>query len=172
MVLIERIWVKPGLDARVLPRYAAPQMQRDVVEIEVKGLMPVNNGVAVFMGPEDKAFVIHVDPSTGKAMHLALQGRQLERPMTHDLITRIFLGFGVSVERVLINRREDETFFARLILRMANEVSTKLVELDARPSDCIVLALQAHSPIYITQDVLDSVEDMSDLLERFRGERE
>ena len=147
-------------------------MHREVVEIAVKGLMPINNGVAVFLGPEDKAFVIHVDPAIGKAMHLAMQGRQLERPMTHDLITRIFLGLDVTLERVIINSREEETFFARLILHMDNEVATKIVELDARPSDCIVLALQAHKPIYIAKEVLDRLEDMSDLLERFRSERE
>ncbi|MFA5256585.1 MAG: bifunctional nuclease family protein [Opitutales bacterium] len=141
----------------------------DVVEIAVKGLMPISNGVAVFLGPPDKTFVINVDPGTGKAMHIAMQGRRPERPLTHELVGRMFLGFGISVERVIVNRREEDTFYARLILRMANEISTKLVELDARPSDSIVLALQAKAPIYVLRDVLDEVEDMSDLLERFRS---
>jgi bifunctional DNase/RNase len=145
-------------------------MQRDLVEIAVKGLMPVNNGVAVFLGPQDKAFVIHVDNATGKAMHYAMQGRQMERPLTHDLISRIFIGFGISVERVVINQRDEETFFARIVLRMANEVDTKLVELDARPSDCIVLALQAKKPIFVTTEVLENVEDMTELLDRIKGE--
>ena len=147
-------------------------MQKELVEITVRGLMPVTNGVAVFLGPQDKAFVIHVDAATGKAMHYAMQGRQFERPMTHDLITRMFIGFCISLERVVINRREDDTFYARLVLRMANEVDTKLVELDARPSDCIVLALQAKKPIFITKAVLDGVDDMTELLERIRGSSE
>jgi bifunctional DNase/RNase len=143
-------------------------MQKEVVEISVKGLMPVNSGVAVFLGPEDKTFIIHVDPLTGKEMHHAMRGRRFDRPMTHDLISRIFVGFGINLERVVINRREEDTFFARLVLRMANEVETKLVEIDARPSDCIVLALQLKRPIYIAKVVLDDLEDMTDLLERIR----
>jgi uncharacterized protein len=147
-------------------------MQKEVVEIAVKGLMPVNSGVAVFLGPEDKTFIIHVDPLIGKAMHFAMRGRKFDRPMTHDLITRVFIGFGISLDRVVINRREDETFFARLVLRMANEVDTKLVEIDARPSDCIVLALQNKRPMFIAKAVLDGVEDMTDLLERIRQQGE
>lgn len=143
-------------------------MQKEIVEISVKGLMPVNGGVAVFLGSEEKTFLIHVDPQTGKAMHFAMRGRQFDRPMTHDLLSRVFAGFGISLERVLINRRENDTFFARLVLRMANEVDTKIVEIDARPSDCIVLALQQKRPMYILKPVLDEVEDMTDLLERIR----
>lgn len=145
-------------------------MQRELEEISIRGLMPVQQGVAVFLGTDSKAFVIHVDPVTGKAIHYAMHGRQLGRPMTHDLVTRIFTGFGISLERVVINARDGDTFFARLLLRMANEVDTKLVELDARPSDCIVLALQAQRPIYVMRDVLDGVDDVSELLERLREE--
>jgi uncharacterized protein len=144
-------------------------MQNQLVEITVKGLMPAQGGVAVFLGSEEKTFVIHVDPAIGKAMHMAIQGRQGERPLTHDLIARLFTGFGIAVERVVINRRDEDAFYARLVMRMANEVDTKIVEIDARPSDCIVLALQAKRPIFVTRDVLDEVDDMTELLERIRG---
>lgn len=145
-------------------------MQPELVEINVRGLMPFNNGIAVFLGPADKAFVIHVDPATGRAMHMALQGRQSERPMTHELIDMIFTGFGVQIERVLVNKCEEGTFHALLTLRMQNELGMKIVEIDARPSDCIVLAIQSHSPIFVTKEVLDQVEDMTELLERLRGD--
>lgn len=143
-------------------------MQKDLVEITVKGLMPVNNGVAAFLGPEDKTFILPVDPQTGKAMHYAMRGRSFDRPTTHDLISRIFLGFGVKLERVVINRHAEDTFYARLALRMSNEVESKFVEIDARPSDCIVLALQQKRPIFILRSVLDELEDMTELLERIR----
>ncbi|HNX04839.1 MAG TPA: DUF151 domain-containing protein [Opitutales bacterium] len=146
-------------------------MKKDLVEISVKGLMPVQDGVAVFLGPEDKTFLIHVDQATGRTMHYAMQGRRFERPVTHELISSIFAGFGIQVERVVINDRDDDTFYARLVLRMANEVDTKFVELDARPSDCIVLALQARKPMFVVRHVLDKVEDMSELLSRIRGDK-
>jgi len=143
-------------------------MQKQLVEIAVKGLMPAQNGVAVFLGPEKKTFVIHVDPAIGKAMHKAIQGTRNDRPLTHDLIARIFVGFGIAVERVVINRHEEDAFFAMLVMRMANEVERKIVEIDARPSDCIVLALQAKCPIFVTRAVLDEVEDVTELLDRIR----
>jgi bifunctional DNase/RNase len=143
-------------------------MKKELVEISVKGLMPVHGGVAVFLGPEEKTFLIHVDEATGKAMHYAMTGKRFPRPVTHELVGAIFAGFGISVERLVINNRDEDAFYARLVLRMANEVDTKLVEIDARPSDGIVLALQAHRPMYVARHVLDEAEDMTDLLTRIR----
>jgi uncharacterized protein len=147
-------------------------MHNQLVEIAVKGLMPARNGIAVFLGTESRTFVIHVDPAIGKAMHKAIRGAKNDRPLTHDLITNIFVGFGIEVERVVINGRDEDAFYARLVMRMANEVDTKIVEIDARPSDCIVLALQARRPIYVTRAVFDKVDDVTELLERMRDQGE
>ncbi len=146
-------------------------MNSDDVEIGVRGLMPVSSGVAAFLGTAAKVFVIHVDSSTGKAMHMAMQGRSHPRPMTHDLVTQLLMGFDIRLERVLIDKREEDTFFAKLFLcKTLPDGGREVLVLDARPSDCIVLAIQARRPVYITRDVLEGVEDMSDLLERFRSE--
>ncbi len=141
-------------------------MLNDVVEVEIKGVMPTSNGCAVFLGSEEKTFVIYVDQGIGNAISMTINHVKKERPLTHDLIDSVFQGFGVSVERVVINDVDDGTFFARLILSMENELGKKLVEVDARPSDSIVLALQAEKPIYTAQNVIDSVEDMTEILER------
>ena len=61
---------------------------------------------------------------------------------------------------------DEGTFFARIILRMENELGKKIIELDARPSDSIVLALQMKQPIHVSNKVLENVEDMSEILER------
>ena len=89
-----------------------------------------------------------------------------ERPLTHDLIGLILKGLEASIERVLINDVDEGTFFARIILRMENELGKKIIELDARPSDSIVLALQMKKPIFAANKVLENVEDMSEILER------
>ena len=93
------------------------------------------------------------------------EGSFLERytNTAHDLILK---GLETSIERVLINDVDEGTFFARIILRMENELGKKIIELDARPSDSIVLALQMKQPIHVAQKVLDNVEDMSEILER------
>ena len=147
-------------------------MQRDVVEVAVKGVMPTTNGCAVFLGPPEKTFIIYIDQYIGNAIQLAMKGLRKERPLTHDLISDVFRGFDISLDRVVINGRNDDTFFARVILTMRNEVRTKVLELDARPSDCMVLALQARRPIYVVRSVLDAVEDMTELLERIVNEQQ
>lgn len=141
-------------------------MANEVVPVSVKGVMPTTNGCAVFLGNDTKAFVIYVDHSVGNALQLSLKGVRKERPLTHDLIGSILLGLGASLDHVVINDVNDGTFFARLLLRMENELGRKIVELDARPSDSIVLALQGKRPILVARKVFDSVDDMSEILER------
>lgn len=141
-------------------------MSNDVVEVTVKGLMPTANGCAVFLGDEGKVFVIYVDPAVGSAISMSLKGEKKERPLTHDLVGLILAGFEIDLERVIINDVNEGTYYARIILHMRNELGRKLLELDARPSDSIVLALQQKRPIYVSRKVFDLVEDMSEILER------
>ncbi len=146
-------------------------MQNDVVAVTVKGVVPTLNSCAVFLGNEDKTFVIYVDQSVGSAIQTTLEGVKRERPMTHDLIGSILIGLGTRLERVVINDAHDQTFFARILLSMENELGTKIVEIDARPSDSIVLALQHKRPIYVARAVFDAVEDRADLLEQWRAQQ-
>jgi len=146
-------------------------MQNDVVEVTIKEVMPTANGCAVFLGDESKTFVIYVDPSVGNAIQMTIEGVRKERPLTHDLIGSILLGLGTRLDRVVINDAREKTFFARVFLRMENELGTKIAEIDARPSDSIVLALQQKRPIYVARQVLDSVEDMTEILARVRRQQ-
>ncbi len=139
-------------------------MDHSVVQINVKGVMPTSNGCAVFLGNDDKTFVIYVDQGVGTSIQRAANDEQAERPMTHDLMMTMLDGLGAEVERIVINDVEESTFFARLIISMENELGHKIIELDARPSDSIVMALMAQKPIYVTREVLDSVDDMTEIL--------
>jgi uncharacterized protein len=141
-------------------------MKEDVVEVAIKGLMPTANGCAVFLGNDDKAFVIYVDPGVGSAISMTINGVKKERPLTHDLIGHLFLGFGIKLDRVVVNDVNEGTYFARVILQMQNELGRKILELDARPSDSIVLALQQKRPIFVSNRVFEVVEDMTEILER------
>ena len=141
-------------------------MNIDSSEVTVRGVMPTSNGCAIFLGNDQRTFVIYVDPAIGNAINMTINQIKKERPLTHDLIGLILKGLEASIERVLINDVDDGTFFARIILRMENELGKKIIELDARPSYSIVLALQMNKPIFAAQKVLDNVEDMSEILER------
>jgi len=141
-------------------------MKNDVVPVIVKGVMPTSNGCAVFLGNEDKTFVIYVDHSVGNAIQMTLDGVKKDRPLTHDLIAHILTGLGAELDHIVINDVNEGTFFARILLRMENELGKKIVELDARPSDSTVLALQHKRPIFVARKVFDAVEDMTEILER------
>lgn len=145
-------------------------MNADLVPTTIKGVMPTSGGCAVFLGTEDKTFVIHMDPTMGNTITMHLQNIHPERPLTHDLIGTIFMGLGITLEHVIINKIENATFFARIILTMRNELGTKVIELDSRPSDAIVLALQAQKPIFISRHVLAQVEDITDILSKLMEE--
>ena len=141
-------------------------MKNEVVPVQIRGLLPSNTGWAIFVGNDQKVFVINVEPNIGAVIGMFLRGTARERPLTHDLINSIFKGFNITVERVIITELKNSTYYARLILQQQNEVARKLVEIDARPSDCIALATAHKKPIFVTAKLFEQVEDMSELLEQ------
>lgn len=128
--------------------------------------MPTSSGCAVFLGSEEKTFVIYVDQGIGNAIQHAINDVQFERPQSHDLMVSLLNGLGAEVERVIINDVAESTFYARLVISMENELGRKIIEVDARPSDSITLALLAQKPLYATHKVLNAVDDMSLILEK------
>jgi len=142
-------------------------MSKPVVEIRVRAVLPTNAGRAVFLGNEEKTFVIYVDESVGSAITMFMSGTPKERPLTHDLMGHLMAALGAKVERVIINDLKTATYFARLIISAENELhERKIIELDARPSDSIAMAVQQNAPIYVTRDVWDEVDDMSEVLRK------
>lgn len=148
-------------------------MSKSVIPVSIKALIPTNAGVAVFLGNEKKIFVIYVDPSVGSAINMFLSGASKERPLTHDLMALILAAVGAKVDRVIINDLKNGTYFGRLIITAENELQQrKIIELDSRPSDCIALATQQKAPIYVSHEVWEEVEDMSEALESMQRQGE
>jgi bifunctional DNase/RNase len=140
-------------------------MNSDVIEAQVRAVLPLDGSFAVFLGNEEKTFVIYVDESVGTAISMFMRGVTKERPLTHDLIATMLMAFGARVERVIINEAHGSVFHARLILSAENELhARKVIELDARPSDSIALAVQQSAPLFVARQVWDSVEDMTETL--------
>jgi len=100
-----------------------------------------------------------------------MQGTKKERPLTHDLLASILRALGAKIERVIVNDLKRDTYFARLVLSAENESQQKkIIEIDARPSDCIAMATQQRAPIYVSLDVWDEVEDMTEALRKMQEE--
>ena len=137
---------------------------QQVVSTKIRAIFPTNAGCALFLGNEHKVFVIYVDPAVGSAIALTMKAVARERPQTHDLISRIFQGLDAKVDRVIVNDFQNGIFYGRLIIHMENELGKKIIEIDARPSDCLAIALQDKSPIFVAKHVWDEMEDMSEVL--------
>lgn len=141
-------------------------MKKEVVPVQIRGILPANSGSAIFVGNDDKVFVISVDHSMATVISMFLRDTPKERPLTHDLMASVFKGFGITVERVLITELRNSTYFARLLLQQQNELGKKLVEIDARPSDCLALAAAFKRPIFVASALFEQVEDMTEVLQR------
>ena len=86
------------------------------------------------------------------AISLALESEAPDRPFTHDLIKNILDRLNTRVERVTIDDLWQETFYARITLDHQGEI----LDIDARPSDAIALALRYKAPIYVAEAVLEA----------------
>ncbi len=146
--------------------FRVQRMNRDVVPVKIRGIVPANSGCALFVGNDEKVFVIQVENNMGMVIGMFLRDAPKERPLTHDLIASIFTGFGIAVERVVITELKNSTYYARLILQQSNELGRKIVEIDARPSDCIAIATAHKKPIYVAAPLFEQVEDATELLQR------
>ena len=146
-------------------------MSKPVIEVQIRGLCATSVGCAVFLGNEEKVFVMLVDQSVGAAIAMFKQGTQKERPLTHDLLANILRALEAKIERVIVNDLKDGIYFARLVLSSENELQQKkIIEIDARPSDCIAMATQQPAPIYVSLDVWDELEDMTEALRKMQQE--
>lgn len=141
-------------------------MKSDVLPVEIRGILPANSGCAIFVGNDEKVFVIQVEHNMGAVIGMFLRDTPKERPLTHDLIGSVFKGFNITVERVVITELKNSTYFARLVLQQENELGKKIVEIDARPSDCLALAAAQKRPIFVRNTLFEQVEDMTEVLER------
>src|SRR6476646_241106 len=98
-----------------------------------------------------------------------MQGTQKERPLTHDLLANVLRALGAKIDRVVVSDLKDGTYFAKLVLRAENETQQKkIIEIDARASDCIAMATQQLAPIFVSLDVWDEVEDMTAVLRKLQ----
>jgi uncharacterized protein len=146
-------------------------MNKTVIEVQVRAVLPTSGGCAVFIGNNEKVFIIYVDQTVGSAITMFMRQITKERPLTHDLMGHLMTALGAKVDRVIINDLKNATYYARVIIRVQNELQQKkIIELDGRPSDCIAMATQQKAPIYVSQEVWDEVDDMSDVLRKMEEE--
>lgn len=98
----------------------------------------------------DRLLPIVIGITEASAIKMQLAGLRTPRPMTHDLLKKIIHNLDARVERVVIDKLEQNTFHAKIIIELDGKVKT----VDARPSDSIALAVRTNSPIFVEEEVL------------------
>ena len=96
---------------------------------------------------EERSLLIWIGPCEANALNAELEGTTHPRPLTHDLAGTIIQKLKGKVQRIIITHIKDGTYFATIVM----EKEGTLVEIDARPSDSIVLALKSKAPIFVAQ---------------------
>jgi len=94
---------------------------------------------------------IWIGPAEADAIAVKLQGVNVPRPLTHDLLSSVIDSLGATVNSILVNDLKNDTFYAKLIL----DVDEKQLEIDSRPSDALAVAVRTGVPIYADESVLD-----------------
>ena len=137
----------------------------EVVGVRVE--MPSNQTIVLLKEVDGIRYLpIWVGAAEATAIAFAQQGLTPPRPLTHDLIKNILDTLGTTVESVQVTHLTDGVFFSKILLEKGIEVS-------ARPSDAIALALRTGSPIYGTEAVFNSAgieipDQADDQVEAFR----
>jgi len=123
------------------------------VTINSVGISPMNYQRVVLLKEQagERYLPIWIGPAEADAIAIKLQGVDVPRPLSHDLLWSVIGTLKASVNSIIINDLRDDTFYGRIILN-AGEGQ---VEVDARPSDALALAIRAKAPIFTEDTVLD-----------------
>ena len=140
---------------RVPAALAGREGERALVEMKVLsvGMVQGSDGNVVVLkeADGDRLLVIAVGLAEASAIALQLQGLQPPRPLTHDLLVNLVRRMQGEIVRVVVHDLRDETFIGQIDIQTEHGI----MEIDARPSDAIAIALRADAPIYVAEPVLE-----------------
>ena len=126
----------------------------NLVEVKRISYYPPSKGYAVLLQEKDgtRSLPIIVGSSEAQAIALYLEGVDMPRPMTHDLLINVLEILESEINRVSIARMDNGTFFAEI---KVTNVQVGEIVIDSRPSDAIAIALRTLTPIYVSDEVMD-----------------
>jgi bifunctional DNase/RNase len=114
-------------------------------------LMSQHRVVVLKESDSERYLPIWIGPFEADAITIELQGVEVARPLTHDLLKRVISMLGAQVSHVVINDLQNDTFYARILL----DVDGEEIEVDSRPSDAIALAVRVKAPIFVAEEVME-----------------
>lgn len=126
----------------------------DLVEVQIDGIYEGeergNIAQFVIVSENGRRLPIRIGGFEAKSIQDMLEGRRADRPMTHDLTKNIIDRLGGSINRVVIDDLWNGVYYAKIYLQVPEEE----LEIDARPSDAIAMAMRFEAPIYVADSIL------------------
>jgi bifunctional DNase/RNase len=129
-----------------------PDMVEVVIDSIRVSLMSPQRVVVLRQTDVERYLPIWIGPYEAESITVALQEVEMARPLTHDLLKNLFTIFDGKILRAEIVALKEDVFFGNIVA----EVDKKIVDIDSRPSDAVALAVRAHVPILVSQDVMDA----------------
>lgn len=130
------------------------------MKVKAISVDPSGNFLVLLVDQEEKKVLpITIGRLEAQSILIAIEGVKTPRPMTHDLFQTAIGELGGKVEKVIISKIENDTYFAEIHIQQAE----KDIMLDSRPSDAIALALRCDAPIYIKFPLVEFTYNLSDI---------
>jgi bifunctional DNase/RNase len=135
-----------------------------MIEVRVAhlGLDRTTNTPVVILQEQngERVLPIWIGPAEASAIAMELAGMKFARPLTHDLLKQVIVGLGAELRKVIITQVKENTYYAELHIYRGDAV----INIDARPSDSIAVALRLKAPIFTSEELLETTTiDTSDL---------
>lgn len=126
-----------------------------LVQVSFDKILQTRAYTVMILGTPDKQFAIYTEPAVGKMLQMVLTDTPRVRPLTFDFLYQLFQGMEVRVKQVVIKDVQDTVYYSRLFLEQQLNGVRQIIEIDARPSDSLTLALMSGAPVYCTKEVLE-----------------
>lgn len=133
-----------------------------MIEVFISGLAydTLSNAPVVLLKERkgERILPIWIGPNEAGAIALELSGMEYRRPLTHDLLKSVMNGLNAVLQKVIVSSLKDSTFYAKFYIQASEN---EIIEIDARPSDSIAMAMKMKAPIYISDELDDSLIELS-----------
>tara|TARA_A100001037_G_scaffold298038_1_gene321005 strand:+ start:638 stop:1168 length:531 start_codon:yes stop_codon:yes gene_type:complete len=126
-----------------------------VLELEIESIRvrqeTQQRAVVLKVKDSDLYLPIFIGQFEVEAIRFKLMGVEVQRPMTHDLLGSIIGDLGGTIHSIVVSELKNDTFFAKIVI----DSNGTLIEIDARPSDALALAVRSEAPIYAEDEVVE-----------------
>lgn len=166
---------------RFLATPAMAQGAQETIPVTIENVLMSSQGPVVLLAPsnghaaagasggkpyEGRVLPIFIDQAQALNIQIAMEGELSPRPMTHDLFSSVMNELGAIVTKVVIEELAQNTFYASLFVEVERDGRKDTKRFDARPSDCLALAVRVNAPIEVRKQVMDAASVKRDDLVR------